>query len=88
MTDDLRTDVRRRTLKGGRIVINNGRSTFDCTMRNFSQSGARLTLPSILGIPESFELVLDDGQRFDCTVVWRTATDIGVKFTELSQTPK
>lgn len=80
MSEDLRAHVRRRTLKGGRIVINSGFSTFQCTVRNLSMGGARLTLPSIVGIPEVFQLLLDDGQKFDCTVAWKTATDIGVKF--------
>ena len=34
---DHRKAQRRHTLKGGRIVFNNGRSTFDCIVRNLSR---------------------------------------------------
>jgi hypothetical protein len=80
MTDDNRIAPRRRTLKGGKIVINNGFSTFVCTVRNLSDTGARLKVTSIIGIPDSFELAMDDGGRFPCTVAWKTETELGVRF--------
>jgi len=80
MTDENRHTQRRRTLKGGRIVLNDGFSTFDCTIRNMSESGAKLVVASILGIPQRFQLALDDGRHFDCDAVWRTETEIGVRF--------
>ena len=49
-------------------------------MRNLSGTGARLKLASIVGIPETFDLLLDDGRRFACTVAWKTEFEIGVKF--------
>lgn len=82
MTDELRASPRQRTLKGGRIVVNDGFSTFQCTVRNLSESGARLKVASIVGIADSFQLVMDDGRKFGCTVVWRTAEEIGVAFTK------
>lgn len=80
MTDDQRASPRQRTLKGGRIVINDGYSTFQCTVRNLSETGARLKIASIIGIPETFQLVMDDGRKFACQVAWKTETEIGVKF--------
>jgi hypothetical protein len=80
MTEEHRSAQRQRTLKGGRIVINDGFSTFDCTVRNFSESGARLKVASILGIPDSFDLLMDDGRKFACSVAWKTEFEIGVKF--------
>lgn len=80
MTDDQRAAPRRRTLKGGKIVINNGFSTIQCTVRNLSATGARLQVTSILGIPDTFQLAMDDGQKFDCTIAWRKETELGVKF--------
>ncbi|WP_332688064.1 PilZ domain-containing protein [Devosia sp.] len=82
MTEEKRASPRQRTLKGGRIVINDGFSTFQCTVRNLSESGARLKVASIIGIPDSFQLAMDDGRKFVCTVVWRTETEIGVVFTQ------
>ena len=80
MTQEHRTVPRQRVLKGGRIVINDGFSTFQCTVRNLSDAGARLKVAGIVGIPDTFQLVMDDGRKFDCTVVWKTEFEIGVQF--------
>ncbi|UYN99534.1 MAG: PilZ domain-containing protein [Devosia sp.] len=81
MAEDNRSAPRQRTLKGAKIVINDGFSTFDCTVRNLSETGAKLSVGGIIGIPDRFQLALDDGRRFDCMVAWRKATEIGVSFT-------
>jgi hypothetical protein len=78
--DDHRAAQRHRTLKGGLIVINDGFSTFKCTVRNLSGTGARLKVAGIIGIPDSFQLVMDDGHKFACSIVWKTESEIGVKF--------
>jgi hypothetical protein len=80
MTDDHRSAPRQRVLKGGRIVINDGFSTFQCTVRNLSDTGARLKVASIIGIPDTFQLVMDDGRKFACAVAWKTEFEIGVQF--------
>jgi zona occludens toxin (predicted ATPase) len=80
MTDNNRAAPRQRVLKGGLIVINDGFSTFKCTVRNLSETGARVKVESIVGIPDSFQLAMDDGRKYACTAVWKTATEIGVKF--------
>jgi hypothetical protein len=80
MTEDHRAAARRRVLKGGRIVINDGFSTFECTVRNLSETGARLKVVSIIGIPDRFELLMDDGRKFACTAKWKTEFEIGVEF--------
>jgi hypothetical protein len=72
---------RQRTLKGGRIVFNRAMSTVNCTMRNYSDGGARLDVASILGIPESFDLKLDGHPSRSVIVVWRKPDSIGVQFT-------
>lgn len=77
-----RTALRRRTLKGARIVVNNGYSTFDCIVRNLSETGALLKLASTLGIPDNFDLVFDDGRRFACTVMRRSSEELGVAFSD------
>ena len=80
MQQERRATIRHRTLKGGRIAINEGFSTIDCTIRNMSSTSALLRVSSVVGIPDAFQLVLADGQSFDCVVQRRTATDIGVSF--------
>lgn len=80
MQDERRRYHRNRTLKGGRIVINDGHSTFDCTVRNLSEEGAKLIVTSIIGVPQRFRLTLHDGRNFDCEVIWHTETELGVRF--------
>lgn len=78
--EERRAAQRHRTLKGGRIAFNQGHSTIACMVRNLSDRGALLKVDTIVGIPEAFDLVLDDGRRFSCQAVRRTATEIGVAF--------
>ncbi|HTM77599.1 MAG TPA: PilZ domain-containing protein [Devosia sp.] len=80
MDDEKRALPRHRTLKGARIVVNDGFSTFQCTVRNLSDIGAQLRVASIVGIPDTFQLVLDDKRNFPCTVIWRRETELGVSF--------
>jgi len=81
MTEERRASHRHRTLKGGKIVLNDGFSTFDCTVRNLSDAGAKLIVAGIIGIPQRFQLALADGRRFDCEMIWHSAGEIGVRFT-------
>jgi hypothetical protein len=75
-----RQNQRRTTLKGGRIVFNAGRSTIDCRVRNLSSTGAKLQVTSVVGIPDTFDLLLDGTARQPCRVVWRTLKELGVQF--------
>jgi hypothetical protein len=75
-----RVAQRRTTLKGGEIAFNGGRSTIDCTVRNLSNSGAKLLVASVIGIPDTFDLVLPNSPKQPCRVAWRKAKEIGVEF--------
>ena len=66
-------------LKGGTIEFGGG--AIDCTIRNFSETGAALEVSSPVGIPENFTLFLQvDRTQLSCRVVWRKEKRIGVKF--------
>ena len=71
---------RRRALKKARITFKDRWATIDCTVRNLSDRGACLIVESSIGIPASFDLVLDHASIRDCRVTWRKATRIGVAF--------
>ena len=72
---------RKRTLKKGRIVFNERRSTIDCTVRNLSAQGALLLVATLVGIPDSFDLTIDsDMARHRASVVWKRDGQLGVKF--------
>jgi hypothetical protein len=74
-----RTTERRRTLRAGKIVLNEGSSVIDCTVRNTSKTGAQIGVPNAVTVPEEFELRWD-GNAQRCIVIWRKPDRIGVKF--------
>lgn len=81
MIQEQRQAVRQRVLKGGKIVFNHGRSAISCTVRNLSEQGALLRVESIVGIPDTFVLVVASGEQpRPCQVVRRTANEVGIKF--------
>ena len=80
-----RTATRRRTLKGGKIVFNNGWGSIRCIVKTMSETGARLQVESVLEIPNVFTLMFDDGGRArECIVRWREPASLGVEFSPLA----
>jgi hypothetical protein len=78
--EDKRGATRMRTLKGGKLVVANF-STFDCVIRNMSETGALVELPSTVGIPSHVTLRLQDGSpERQCRIAWRTERRIGLRF--------
>jgi PilZ domain len=71
---------RRRVLKSGKIIFNDGQSVIDCTVRNMSEHGAHLRVPTVIGVPGEFDLLMSDGSRFPCRVVRLEAEGVGVQF--------
>jgi hypothetical protein len=77
--DEHRTATRRRLLKSGKISFGGG--AIDCTIRNFSDTGAALDVTSPVGIPDHFTLIIgSDNIHTACRVVWRKQSRIGVRF--------
>jgi hypothetical protein len=70
---------RRRVLKSAFIVISEKAPKLECTVRSISDSGAALQVSTTVGLPQTFELIID-GVRRRCRVVRRTDTNIGVRF--------
>ncbi|WP_186395314.1 PilZ domain-containing protein [Stappia sp. TSB10GB4] len=78
---DRRSSPRHRTLKSGRIVLDDGAKVHECRVRNLSDDGALLKLPSTAEIPDRFELrIVNEEIAVAALVRWRTATEIGVQF--------
>ena len=82
MTEEKRVAARRRVFKGGQITFTGRGAAIDCFIRNISDTGARLTVESAVGIPDTFDLMFDQGLIRKCEVVWRQATEIGVRFVQ------
>jgi hypothetical protein len=76
-----RAQPRHRTLKAGKIVFNHHFSVVDCTVRNLSAAGARLRVPSTVGIPDDFDLLIEPERApRACRVAWKNEHDLGIVF--------
>ena len=79
---EARAKARRRILKAGIICFNGRHSTLACSVRDLSDTGARLRLTGSISAPDTFELFIElDGSWVDCEVVWRHGSEIGIHFT-------
>lgn len=79
---DARSGVRRRTLLRGRICWGAQYAiSCDCAIRDLSESGAQLRLPSSQALPPTFALIhILEGAAFEAEVAWRRGDLAGVKF--------
>lgn len=78
---DRRRHVRRRVLKHGKALFNDQKSIIDCTVRDLSEGGARLSCSQALSLPNAFLLILvADRQMRKVRVAWRRAEELGVEF--------
>jgi hypothetical protein len=78
MTEN-RGNRRQRSLKSGKISFSNGQFVVDCTIRNFSDTGAQLKVPTTVPIPDTFDFI-EGGKRRRATVMWRKGDLMGVRF--------
>jgi hypothetical protein len=77
--DEKRGTQSQKILKAGTISF--GGSEIDCLVRKMSGYGANLEVESQVGIPDSFDLIIDAGHsNHHCHVVWRKARRIGIAF--------
>ena len=76
-----RISPRRKTRFKATIVFGDDRSTAGCTVRDLSETGARLKLdPSDL-VPTRFHLIwLADRAVLEVEAVWRSQGEMGIKF--------
>ena len=79
--DEHRISRRQRVLKSGKIIYANGSIVIDCTIRNISETGAQLKVPTTVGIPDRFEFrETIGGKGRPVTIVWRKGDLIGIRF--------
>lgn len=86
MTSDRRRIARRRVLRRARIVFRNGNASVDCVVLDMSDGGARLRLGDWLGLPDEFELRLENGPAHRVRVCYRAAEIAGVRFDDVAPT--
>jgi PilZ domain len=70
---------RHKVMLAGKIIVGKRASVIDCTVRNLSSTGAAIELPDAASVPPKFALCFDNAVRH-CTVAWRQADRLGVKF--------
>jgi hypothetical protein len=80
MKEKERSSARRRVFKAAKLAFKGRSATIDCTVCDLSEGGARLKVASVVGIPDSFELMLAGEPVRFCRVIWVKATQIGVAF--------
>lgn len=79
-----RVAPRTRILKSGKILFNNRYSTFDCTVRNISATGALLTIDPAVPLPKVFEIRIGDEEAVrPAKLVYRRDSLAGIHFTDV-----
>lgn len=84
-----RENFRRRTLLDGRLEIEklNG-WVLDCTVRNVSDGGARLTLPTDVVVPRTVDLTISKGPKRPARLVWYREGHAGFALDERRVAPR
>ena len=75
-----RKSQRLRRLKDGRLVFNDRKSVMNCTVRNFSERGAKLAVAEPHQVPVVFELTISGAASRIARKVWFKEGEMGVKF--------
>lgn len=77
-----RQSRRQRVLKGALVVLGDHQRAFDCTIRNLTDFGAKISIETTLDIPDEFELYVQSTSRIaPARTVWRNDHEIGVELT-------
>ena len=78
---DRRPKRRTRSLLAGIAAYNKGAKSFPCSIRNFSETGARITLPSGYLVPgRLFLIMVRDRIAHEAVVMWYDRREAGLKF--------
>jgi hypothetical protein len=76
-----RKDLRRRVIYGGVLTFNDGCSTMDCVVRNFSSKGAKVEITGNANIPDHLAIAIKRKcQVFSARVIWRSEREAGLAF--------
>jgi hypothetical protein len=76
-----RPKARKRVLLTGIVAYDDGAHSFHCTIRNLSETGARLAMGNNTLFPSDFYLInVRDRVAYEATMVWNRGTEIGVTF--------
>jgi hypothetical protein len=72
---------RRRVLLGGIVTFLEGAVHFDCTIRDLTEAGARITVPRNQPMPSHIHLInMRDRIAYESHVAWNTGREAGLTF--------
>jgi hypothetical protein len=72
---------RKRVLLPAVVLYDEGKQEFDCTIRDLSESGARIAIPNISKFPSHFYLLDIRGRiAYDASVAWCGKSEAGLEF--------
>ena len=78
-----RQSERHRALKTGRVVFGNMSMTLDVTIRDMSDTGARLKVDANANMPGEFYFIVTADQLVArAHVVWRSPKEVGIHYLE------
>jgi hypothetical protein len=73
--------ARTRTFLKGVVYYNNRGTSIDCTIRDLSDTGAKIEFSSLVTVPDTIELFIPQKQRtYPARVMRREPYEIGVSF--------
>jgi hypothetical protein len=83
-----RIAARQKSFLQGRIYFNNRRSSVDCLIRDYSETGARLKFSESAAVPEAIELYIPNKEEIRrARVQWRSGNEMGIAFGDEARSP-
>jgi hypothetical protein len=83
-----RASPRSRTLLDGHIVYNNGLTRMACTVRDLSETGARLVFALPVKVPAEFELQIPRKKLVQrAQIIWYDGQNHGIMFLDKAESP-
>ena len=83
-----RSSARQKSFLQGRIYFNHRRSSVDCLIRDYSETGAKLKFSESVAVPEAIELYIPNKEEFHRSrVEWRSGNEMGISFGEEARVP-
>lgn len=81
MEQESRAEHRSRTLKRGQVRIDGGKSLIDCTIRDLTETGAKLRFEDAFPLPPQFDLFIVDAKAiWPARSAWQKGNEAGVEF--------
>jgi hypothetical protein len=76
-----RKSPRKKAILRGKMVSERGAQSIDCTIRDISDTGARIDLAADQIVPAHFVLIdMRNGNAYEAEVKWRMRSQIGMSF--------